>query len=75
MWLNIYPEMHGMVPVQIVPLPLNPSLQTQLKEPLIFLQVAFSWHELKSATHSSISITIITIDYNSVVLRKTVGAW
>ena len=56
------------LPVQIVPFPLNLSLQKQLKEPLVFWQVAFMWHELKSATHSSISIKIISNVINANII-------
>ena len=56
------------LPVQIVPFPLKPSLQKQLKEPLVFLQVAFMWHELKSVTHSSISIKIISNVINANII-------
>ena len=43
------------MPWQVVPSPVNPCLQAQLKEPSLLVQFAFLLHGLVSAKHSSIS--------------------
>ena len=53
-------EMHvrltiGNVPVHVDPSPVNPGLQTQMKEPSRLVQLAFLSHGWDSLEHSSIS--------------------
>lgn len=46
------------LPVQLCPSPANPLLHVQLKEPLVFLQVASSWQVWLPVVHSSISVQL-----------------
>lgn len=43
------------LPAHWTPSPFNPSKHEQLCEPLVFVQVAFSWHVWVPTSHSSMS--------------------
>ena len=48
--------MQSLLPLQVVPFPVKPGLQVQLKEPAVFAQSALRSHSASDAVHSSISV-------------------
>ena len=63
------------LPLHWKPFPENPVLQTQLKLPMLLLQIPFTWHG--SAKHSLMSSKKIKKKiriYNNGLVRGTFGA-